>query len=71
MYVENMTAGGVVGGSSEGFSPDSPFSKDSFAPGNAKNYTPSGPPVIQRRKPINTIIKVGKKRKPTKRKYKK
>ena len=68
LFVEMDTAG-VVGGSGGGFSPNNPNSSDFYAPG--KNYIPTGPSVIQRRKPINTLIKVGKKRKPIKRKYKK
>jgi hypothetical protein len=65
-----MASAGVTGGSG-GFSPDNPNSSDSYGTNDNRNYTPSGPPVIQRRKPINTIIKVGKKRKPKRRKYKK
>ena len=39
--------------------------------GSGGGFSPNNPSVIQRRKPINTLIKVGKKRKPIKRKYKK
>jgi len=58
MYVENMTAGGVVGGSSEGFSPDNPTSSDFYAPGDARIATPSK--IIQKR---SGALKIKSKRK--------
>lgn len=57
-YVENMSAGGVVGGSSGGFSPDNPTSSDFYAPGDARIATPSK--VIQKR---SGALKIKSKRK--------
>ena len=57
-YVENMTAGDVVGGSSGGFSPDNPMSKDTYATGDMRIATPSK--VIQKR---SGALKIKSKRK--------
>lgn len=40
IYVEEMTVGGVMGGSSGGFSPSNPTSSDFYAPGDARIVTP-------------------------------
>jgi len=42
-----MTSAGVVDGGSGGFSPDSPFDKDSYAPDDMRTATPSK--IIQKR----------------------
>jgi len=62
-YYEDMTAGGVVGGSAGGFSPDSPTSSDFYAPGDARIATSSK--IVQKRL---GIIKVTTKKKRKKRK---
>ena len=53
-----MTAGGVVGGISGGFSPDNPTSSDFYAPGDARIATPSK--IIQKR---SGALKIKSKRK--------
>jgi len=40
LYVENMTSGGVMGGSAGGFSANKPISSDFYAPGDARIATP-------------------------------
>jgi len=40
IYVEEMTVGGVMGGSTGGFSPSNPTSSDFYAPGDARIATP-------------------------------
>lgn len=53
-----MTAGDVVGGSSGGFSPDNPMSKDTYATEDMRIATPSK--VIQKR---SGALKIKPKRK--------
>lgn len=62
IYVEDMTAGGAMGGSAGGFSPDSPTSSDFYAPGDARIATPykyirtrSG--ILQRKRKIKRKTK--------------
>lgn len=40
LYIEDMTAGGAMGGSAGGFSPSNPSSTDFYAPGDARIATP-------------------------------
>ena len=40
IYVEEMTVGGAMGGSTGGFSPNNPTSSDFYAPGDARIATP-------------------------------
>jgi len=52
-----MDSAGALGGSAGGFSPDTPFSTDSYAKGDARIATPSK--IIQKR---NGVIKLKSKR---------
>ena len=58
IYVEDITAGGAMGGSVGGFSSNNPTSSDFYAPGDARIATPSK--IIQKR---NGAIKLKSKRK--------
>lgn len=46
-YKESMTSGSALGDASVGFSPDGPFSKDTYATGNQQ--IPKGGGVLTRR----------------------
>jgi len=62
IYVEEMTVGGAMGGSSGGFSPSNPTSSDFYAPGDARiatsdNYMRTRAGIIKRKKKKVKTIK--------------
>jgi len=68
LYVEDMTVGGVMGGSAGGFSANNPNSSDFYARGDARIATPD-PYIRTRSGAIKRRRKKSKRR--TKRKSKK